>query len=228
MFAPRWTPLMQFTALWASIGWPTILPGQQPAAPQARAPQAKGVPAKALPIPPGVKVLKDLEYARIGDRRLLLDLYLPEKGERPLPLIIWVHGGGWAAGSKDQVGAVRQLNRGYAVASLDYRLSSEAIFPAQIEDCKAAVRWLRAHAQKYDLDRNRFGAWGSSAGGHLVALLGTSSTIKDFDTGEYGRPPGSIKPRPGGLRFLRPYRPVANGCPRSTRRDAQAQCPAVA
>ena len=190
MFAPRWTALMRFAALWISllwisIGWPTILPGQQPAVSQAKAPQAKGVQGKAPPIPPEVKVVKDLEYARIGDRRLVLDLYLPKPGERPLPLILWVHGGGWAAGSKEQVGAVRQLNRGYAVASIGYRLSGEAIFPAQIEDCKSAVRWLRAHASEYGLDPDRFGAWGSSAGGHLATLLGTSGGTMDFDTGDY-------------------------------------------
>jgi len=183
MFAPRWTAPMQITALVVSIGWPTILPGQQPAAPQSKAPQFKAVQAKGPSIPEGVKVLRDLEYGRVGDRSLILDLYLPEMGDRPLPLIIWVHGGGWAAGSKEQVGAVRQLQRGYAVASVGYRLSGEAVFPAQIEDCKAAVRWLRAHATKYGLDPDHFGAWGSSAGGHLVTLLGMSGGAKEFDTG---------------------------------------------
>jgi acetyl esterase/lipase len=76
------------------------------------------------------------------------------------------------------------LQRGYAVASVNYRLSNEAIFPAQIEDCKAAVRWLRAHAGQYGLDAEHFGAWGSSAGGHLVALLGTTGHVKEFDKGE--------------------------------------------
>ncbi len=76
------------------------------------------------------------------------------------------------------------MNEGYAVASIGYRLSGDAVFPAQIEDCKAGVRWLRAHADQYGLDRGKFAAWGSSAGGHLVALLGTSGGVKEFDVGE--------------------------------------------
>ena len=73
--------------------------------------------------------------------------------------------------------------RGYAVVSINYRLSGHATFPAQIEDCKAAIRWLRAHAQDYNIDPGRFGVWGSSAGGHLVALVGTSGDVKEFDVG---------------------------------------------
>ena len=98
--------------------------------------QAKAPP----PLPAGIKVLKDLEYGRVGDRKLVLDLYLPESADKPLPLIVWVHGGGWAAGSKDQVGARSQMPRGYAVASVGYRLSGEATFPAQIQDVKAAKK----------------------------------------------------------------------------------------
>src|SRR5262245_48325920 len=149
MFFPRWTVRMQVTALLISVPWPAAVVAQQPALPAAKAPQAKAPAAKGPAIPSGVQVLRDLEYGRVGERPLRLDLYLPENGRRPLPLVIWVHGGGWAAGSKEQVGAVRQLERGYAVASVDYRLSGEAIFPAQIEDCKAAVRWLRANAKQH-------------------------------------------------------------------------------
>jgi len=147
------------------------------------------VPAEQPKNPPGielagVKILRDLEYARVGDKSLLLDLYLPEKTQRPLPLIIWIHGGAWMAGQKADCHARLMLQRGYAVASLNYRLSQEAIFPAQIEDCKAAVRWLRAHAKQYELDPNYFAAWGDSAGGHLSALLGATGDIKDFDKGD--------------------------------------------
>ncbi len=133
---------------------------------------------------PGVKVYRDLEYARAGDKSLLLDLYLPEKSQHPLPLIIWIHGGAWSGGDKADCPARRMLQRGYAVASINYRLSNEAIFPAQIEDCKAAVRWLRAHAGQYGLDAEHFGAWGNSAGGHLVALLGTTGDAKEFNKGD--------------------------------------------
>ena len=125
-----------------------------------------------------MKTLRDLAYVSGGHARQKLDLYLP-KSDGPLPLVIWIHGGGWRQGTKGgNLPALRLARRGYAVASLDYRLSGDAKFPAQIEDCKAAVRWLRAHVKKYNLNPDRFGAWGSSAGGHLVALLGTSGGVK--------------------------------------------------
>ncbi len=135
--------------------------------------------------PDGVRAQRDLAYVENGHERHRLDLYLPEKAGGPLPLIIWVHGGGWQNGSKDGCPPLRAgyVARGYAVASINYRLSGHAVFPAQIEDCKAAIRWLRAHAAEYGLDHERFGVWGSSAGGHLVALLGTSGDVKAFDVG---------------------------------------------
>src|SRR5262249_50544251 len=97
-------------------------------------------------------------------------------------LIIWVHGGAWLAGSKNGNNpAMSFLDKGYAVAAINYRLSQQAVFPAQIEDCKAAVRFLRANAKKYNLNPDAFGAWGASAGGHLVALLGTSGDVKELE-----------------------------------------------
>jgi acetyl esterase/lipase len=122
--------------------------------------------------------LRDIVYTE-SPRRLVLDLYLPA-GTAPFPVIVWVHGGGWVSGDEDlppDHPVLRQVPRGYAVASVEYRLSGEATFPAQIEDCKAAVRWLRGTAATYGLDPLRFAAWGSSAGGHLVALLGTSDGV---------------------------------------------------
>jgi acetyl esterase/lipase len=126
-------------------------------------------------------VHRDLVYADVGDRQLPLDLYVPDGEDGPYPLLIWVHGGAWRQGSKAHPRALRLLNAGYAVASVEYRLSQEAIFPAQIHDCKAAVRWLRARADEYDLDAQRFGAWGGSAGGHLVALLGTTAGVDELE-----------------------------------------------
>ena len=139
--------------------------------------------ARQVQPPAGTKVERDIVYARVGDRELLLDLYLPPKRSAPLPVIVWVHGGGWRSGSKGSGGRARpMLDKGYAVVDVGYRLSGEAIFPAQVEDCKAAVRWVRANAGKYGLDPDRIGAWGSSAGGHLVAFLGTAGDVKEFDT----------------------------------------------
>ena len=134
-------------------------------------------------IPRGTKVFRNLEYVPGGHRRPMLDLYLPARTNGSLPLIIWIHGGAWWGGSKDDCPATPFVSQGYAVASVNYRLSQHAIFPAQIEDCKAAVRWLRAHAEDYHLDPDRFGAWGASAGGHLAALLGTTGDIEEFDRG---------------------------------------------
>ena len=123
---------------------------------------------------------RDLVYAKTPQRELALDLYIPDGATKP-PLIVWVHGGAWRAGSKAKPPALWMLERGYAVASISYRLSQQAVFPAQIHDCKAAIRWLRAHASKYGYDAERIGAWGASAGGHLVALLGTSSGVKELE-----------------------------------------------
>ena len=122
-----------------------------------------------------------MPYVTNGHQRQKLDLYLPKKRRVKLPLIIWVHGGAWLAGSKSGNVPLDYIADGYAVASINYRLSQHAIFPAQIEDCKAAVRYLRANAEKYNLDPNHFGAWGASAGGHLAAMLGTTGDIKEFD-----------------------------------------------
>ncbi|MHC4557760.1 MAG: alpha/beta hydrolase fold domain-containing protein [Planctomycetota bacterium] len=131
---------------------------------------------------PNIQSHKDIEYALVGEHKLQLDLYLPEKKtEKPLPVIMWVHGGAWIGGSKDRCPAVRMAARGYAAASINYRLSPIAPFPAQIHDCKAAVRWLRANAAKYGLDPDRIGVWGASAGGHLVALLGTTAGNKELE-----------------------------------------------
>jgi len=120
-------------------------------------------------------VLRNIEYAAVDGISLLLDLYLPDpKPAEPVPLVLWIHGGAWRAGSKDTTYAPETLGGDYAVASVDYRLSDVALFPAQIHDVKAAVRFLRANADRFGIDPDRFGAWGSSAGGHLVALLGTT------------------------------------------------------
>ncbi|MBM4017597.1 MAG: alpha/beta hydrolase [Planctomycetes bacterium] len=161
------------------------------AAAAAEAPQ----PRPAQRPPPdmsGINVSKDVEYAKAGGKALLLDLYLPRDAPGPLPLIMWVHGGAWRAGDKAQCPALPQVRRGYAVASINYRLSQEALFPAQIHDCKAAVRWLRANAARYKINPQRVGAWGSSAGGHLVALLGTSGDVKDLE-GDLGNPDQSSR-----------------------------------
>jgi acetyl esterase/lipase len=114
-----------------------------------------------------------IEYARPDGKPLLMDLRLPD-GDGPFPVILYLHSGAWITGDRFGGPAIRQASRGYAVASIDYQLAPDAIWPAQIEDCKAAVRWLRANAARHHLDASRIGVFGTSAGGHLAAVLGTS------------------------------------------------------
>ena len=130
-------------------------------------------------------------YKRTTSLSLELDLYWikpPDtnpKGQST-PLVIWIHGGGWRGGYRqDCRHALSLIEIGFAVASVSYRLSHQATFPAQIEDCRAAVRWLRAHGDYYNLDTSRFGTWGVSAGGHLAALLGTTSGQDRWQVGDH-------------------------------------------
>lgn len=132
--------------------------------------------------PGSVRVIRNLAYCQPANDSQSLDLYLPTKSNGPTPLIIFIHGGAWVQGDKGEAREISLLlaQYGFATASINYRFSQQALFPAQIEDCRAAVRWLRSHAQEYGIDPDRFGVWGVSAGGHLASLLGTSGdTIKD-------------------------------------------------
>jgi acetyl esterase/lipase len=130
----------------------------------------------------------DLAYASESPAQRL-DLYLPPDGEGPFPLIVWIHGGGWKAGDKRFGGGAIQLRAladGFAVASLNYRLSGEASHPAQIHDVKTAIRWLREQKNDHRLRTKRIGVWGSSAGGHLVSLLGTSGGVEVLEGSSQG------------------------------------------
>lgn len=122
---------------------------------------------------PNVQALKDLTYASVDGRELKLDLYLPAGVKSP-PLLVFVHGGAWTNGSKANA-PLHFVNHGIAFASVDFRQSTEARFPAQIHDLKAAIRFLRANAAKYGFDGARIGITGESSGGHLAALVGVSN-----------------------------------------------------
>jgi arylsulfatase A-like enzyme/acetyl esterase/lipase len=132
-------------------------------------------------LPEGVKAVRNATYSNIeGKRALLLDLYLPAaEPAKPLPVVMWIHGGGWKAGSKEGCPLIWLAAEGFAVASIDYRLIPEARWPMPLDDCRAAVRWLRMNAKKFNLDASHIGAAGGSAGGHLAALLGTADAPKD-------------------------------------------------
>lgn len=129
--------------------------------------------------------VRDVEYAVVDSKSLKLDLYvLAEKNAQPgnlRPVIVWIHGGAWRSGSKSDVPITSMLSNGFAIASVDYRLSPEAPFPAQIHDIKAAIRFLRANSGRYQLDEKRFILAGSSAGGHLAALAGVSNGIAELE-----------------------------------------------
>lgn len=118
----------------------------------------------------------DITYRKVGNLELKLDLYVPDaKPNRPKPCVVFIHGGGWKNGNKDSglKRAAWLTHHGFAVASIEYRLTDLAIWPAQINDCYAAIRWLREHAVQYNIAGSRIGVWGTSAGGHLASLIGT-------------------------------------------------------
>jgi acetyl esterase/lipase len=133
-----------------------------------------------------LQAILDIPYAGTDNPRQCLDLFLPKerRSNAPLPVIVFIHGGGWRNGHKRSgQGRVRPYVESghYAGVSVGYRLSGEAQWPAQIHDCKAAIRWIRANAQTHGLDARRIGVWGTSAGGHLVAMLGTSAGVPAMD-----------------------------------------------
>jgi acetyl esterase/lipase len=141
----------------------------------------KDDPQKILDrLPPGTIIERDIVYANNGERKMLLDVYRPQS-DNPLPLVIWFYGGAWDWGNKDRSNPmVALISRGYAVSGVTYTKSREEIFPAVINDCRAAVSFLRLNAKRFNLDPKRFGACGESSGGHLTALLATTSDSAEF------------------------------------------------
>jgi acetyl esterase/lipase len=134
----------------------------------------------------GIDLRLDQPYAGNENAKQMVDVYLPKKrnSEKPLPVIALIHGGGWVNG--DRLGyaaqAIQLAHTGdYAAVTVGYRLTKEAHWPAQVHDCKAAIRWIRAHAKELNLDANKIAAWGSSAGGHLSSLLGTSGDVEALE-----------------------------------------------
>ncbi|WNN92069.1 alpha/beta hydrolase [Gloeocapsopsis dulcis] len=112
-----------------------------------------------------------------------MDILHPKISTQLMPVLVWIHGGAWRSGDKKEglKHLVSFARQGFFCASIEYRLSHEAIFPAQIQDCKCAIRFLRAHAREFHIDPHHIGVWGVSAGGHLAALLGTTHHIQEFE-----------------------------------------------
>ena len=132
----------------------------------------------------------DIPYADISPAQKL-DIYLPDEGEGPFPVIVSLHGGAFMGCDKADMQVLPMLEglkRGYAVVAVNYRLSWEAKFPALVHDVKAAVRWIRAHAQSYHFDPDRIAAWGGSAGGYLASMLGTSAGVPELEDLSLGNP----------------------------------------
>jgi acetyl esterase/lipase len=156
-------------------------PPEEPAGDYLPPPSPNESQPPAQPTEVQLNSFKDINYANASGKKMLLDIHVPKDAEALLPTIIWLYPGGWKMGSKDQCMGKIFAQHGYAVACVNYRYSSDAIFPAQIHDVKAAVRWLRANALNYGLDSTNFGVAGASAGGHLAALLGTSGGVKELE-----------------------------------------------
>lgn len=151
---------------------------------------ANRYPRVETSFPGGVTGLPDLVYSQIrGYRPLRLDMYLPAESDTTHPMVMYIHGGGWQGGHARQSGAFENwpatlamiASRGYVVTSINYRLGGESAFPAAIQDVKTALRWLRANAGEYGIDKDKFLVWGASAGGHLAGLAGTSSDVAELE-----------------------------------------------
>ena len=152
-------------------------------------------PPKPLPqAPAGIKFERDVVYGKTGDVELKLNLARPETPDGPRPCVVFIHGGGWAAGDRTQHDKQTWdfVQRGYVSATIGYRFAPKYVFPAQVEDVKCAVRFLRAHAEEYGIDPTRFGAVGFSAGGHLSLMLGVMDKGDGLE-GDGGWPDQSSK-----------------------------------
>lgn len=151
------------------------------------------------PLPEGTVVEKDIVYREIDGQKQMLNVYIPASvGDGIAPAVIYVHGGGWMAGDRNMAfggkrDCVPLIAAGFVVVTIDYRLAPKFMFPAQIEDSKAAVRFVRANAERFHIDPDRIGAMGESAGGHLVAMLGLAGPSAGFDVGENLDQSSSVK-----------------------------------
>jgi len=169
----------RFVALF-TFALPTLLPAQT------NTPATNAAPASPPP-PAGIAVVHDVLIGKGGDLDLHAEIAYPKDATGPLPAVVYIHGGGWIGGSHKQTPYLKIAQAGYFAASIEYRLDNVAKWPAQIQDCELGVRWLRANAAQYHVDPNRIGAWGDSAGGHLVACLGTMADVP-ADEGDGGYP----------------------------------------
>lgn len=197
-------------------------------------------PARTTAFPGGVTGYADVVYSVLpGYRPLVVDIYTPPRSRGPQPLVLFIHGGGWVGGHTRHSGALvdfprvlaRLAGEGFVVASLEYRLAAEAPFPAQLQDARAALRFLKSQAGRYGIDTARIGVWGGSAGGHLAALAALSCGVTTFDPAP--APAGSECVQAAAIWYgVFDFAPIlardaagANGGPNALLRCAAAACP---
>jgi acetyl esterase/lipase len=170
----RWATFSQMADEF--IAWEKAHPGVDPR-------------SASLSAQPPLPTERDVTYCTLDGVELKMDIYRPQRSAAPTPALLYVHGGGWTGGDKRSGEGIRDipelLARGYLVAAVNYRLAPRYKFPAMIEDVKCAVRFLRANAERFSINPEKIGAWGGSAGGHLVALLGTADATAGWDVGQY-------------------------------------------
>jgi len=170
----RWATFSQMADEF--IAWEKAHPGVDPR-------------SASLSAQPPLPTERDVTYCTLDGVELKMDIYRPQRSAAPTPALLYVHGGGWTGGDKRSGEGIRDipklLARGYLVAAVNYRLAPRYKFPAMIEDVKCAVRFLRANAEQFSINPEKIGAWGGSAGGHLVALLGTADATAGWDVGQY-------------------------------------------
>ena len=172
-----------------------LAPRNSPAGLSAGSPTENSLTATPQPLGEGVagKIDHDITYCTMDNVDLKLDLYFPKNMNASAPIVVYVHGGAWMGGDKtSSAGEIDLpliidsfLNNGFIVGAVNYRLAPQYKFPAMIEDVKCAIRFLRTNAESYDINPDKIGAWGGSAGGQLVNLLGTTDASAGFDTGQY-------------------------------------------
>ncbi len=169
--------IFQWLAVWLSIGISSVVTGQEGAG-KKKAQELAALKEK-------IDMQLDVEYAKAGDISLKLDVYKSKSSsELARPCIVWIHGGGWQNGDKSS--GVARLGKWiaegeYVGASIGYRLTDKGCWPAQIHDCKAAIRYLRVNSKELGINPDRIGVWGGSAGGHLVSMLGTSGDVAELE-----------------------------------------------
>lgn len=157
---------------WTAAGDPAGPPANMPRDMQV-GPTGQMV-SRTLVVPDGIRLDRDIVFVTIDGHDLKLDIAYPKESKKKLPAIVYIHGGGWEMGDKPTEQTVVFAENGFVGVAIQYRLSGVAKFPAAVHDCKTAIRWTRANAEKYGIDTGRIGVIGESAGGHLVALMGTS------------------------------------------------------